>query len=410
MFTFLLRTTTCVVALLPVLAHAAPLTLDQAVERAVQRSEATRSAKAGVSSAAETARAAGQLPDPMLGVGVENLPVTGADRFSTTRESMTMKRLSLGQEWVSAQKRQLRTDAARALVSREVANVGLMLAETRLQTALAFIDRYYAGEALKLAVQAEAHAREAAVTGRARISTAGASGADVLGLTAAQGASADDTLDALQQVASASVTLARWTGVGESELAPPPAFVGLSEQTWIEAHPLVIATRREIPVAQREAASVAANRQPNWTWELSYGQRTGYSDLVSFGVRIPLSVAPAERQDRETASTLALVEKAEAEAAEASRVAAAEYQELTSTAQRLKARISAYEAAVIAPAVQRTAVALAALAGNQASLSAVFEARHFELEARRKLLVLTRDLSKVRAQLVFKPLRAEDLQ
>ena len=155
---------------------------------------------------------------------------------------------------------------------------------------------------------------------------------------------------------------------------------------------------------------MAANRRPNWTWEVSYGQRTGYSDLLSFGVRIPLPVAPAERQDRETASKLALVEKAVAEAAEASRAAAAEYQELTSTGQRLEDRISAYETAVIAPAVQRTAAARAALAGNQASLSAVFEARHFELEARRKLLALTRDLSKVRAQLVFKPLRAEDLQ
>lgn len=90
-------------AMLPLLAWAAPLTLDQAIERAVQRSEASRSAGASVASAAEAVRAAGQLPDPMLGVGLDNLPVSGGDRLSTSRESMTMKRLSFAQEWVPLQ-------------------------------------------------------------------------------------------------------------------------------------------------------------------------------------------------------------------------------------------------------------------------------------------------------------------
>ncbi|KAB2887347.1 MAG: heavy metal RND transporter, partial [Burkholderiaceae bacterium] len=45
--------------------------------------------------AADTARkAAGTLPDPKLSVGIENLPVSGMDRWSLTRESMTMQRLA----------------------------------------------------------------------------------------------------------------------------------------------------------------------------------------------------------------------------------------------------------------------------------------------------------------------------
>jgi cobalt-zinc-cadmium efflux system outer membrane protein len=40
-------------------------------------------------SAVETARAAGRLPDPTLNVGVDNLPVTGSERLSTMRDSMT---------------------------------------------------------------------------------------------------------------------------------------------------------------------------------------------------------------------------------------------------------------------------------------------------------------------------------
>jgi len=102
-------------ALLPALAVAAPLSFDQALSLAVQRSEAARAGRASALSATESSRAAGQLPDPMLGVGIENLPVTGADRFSTTRESMTMKRVGISQEWLSRDKRVARQAAADAV-------------------------------------------------------------------------------------------------------------------------------------------------------------------------------------------------------------------------------------------------------------------------------------------------------
>ena len=76
---------------------------------------------------------------------------------------------------------------------------------------------------------------------------------------------------------------------------------------------------------------------------MSYGQRTGYSDMVSFGVSIPLPVAPAQRQDRETAAKLALVDKAEAELGRSRRAPpTAEYRALASDAQRLQERIERY--------------------------------------------------------------------
>jgi hypothetical protein len=71
-------------ALLPIAAGSASLSLESALDLAVQRSEAAHAGRAGQLSASETARAAGRLPDPTLNVGVENLPVTGPDRLSTT--------------------------------------------------------------------------------------------------------------------------------------------------------------------------------------------------------------------------------------------------------------------------------------------------------------------------------------
>jgi outer membrane protein TolC len=410
MSSLFLRGVALAAAMLPVLATADPLTLGQALERAQQRSEAVRSARAGVSSATEAARAAGQLPDPMLGVSLENLPVTGPDRFSTTRESMTMKRLALAQEWVPAEKRRLRTAAAQALVAREAAAAAASAADTRLQTALAFIDAFYAAQVQKLSTVGEGQAREATETARARLSSGTTGAQDVLALSSAQGLAADEAAEARQQVASALVNLARWIGPGVVELAAPDLADALAEQAYVDAHPLVVAKARDIAVARNEAASTAANRRPNWTWEVAYGQRSGFSDLLTVGVTIPLPIAADARQDREAASKLALADKAEAELAEATRTAQAEYRALVSDAQRLQERIRAYESAVLAPASQRTATARAGLAASQGSLPMVFEARRAEIEARRKLLALHRDLLKVRAQLEFKPVKPEELQ
>jgi cobalt-zinc-cadmium efflux system outer membrane protein len=127
--------------------------------------------------------------------------------------------------------------------------------------------------------------------------------------------------------------------------------------------------------------------------------------MVSVGVSIPFPVAPAARQDRETASKLALAGKAEAELAEATRSATADYLSLASDVQRLQERISRYTSSVLAPAQQRTAAATAAYRSNQTALMVLFEARHAEVDVQRKLLALQRDLAKRRAQMAYRPIQ-----
>lgn len=401
MFTHDLRAAALAAALLPTWGIAAPLTLDQAMELAAQRSASMRAAQAGASSAAEAGRAAGQLPDPMLTVGVENLPVTGADRF-TTRDAMTMKRVGLSQEWLSPDKRAARQAAAQALADREATLASIAAAEARLQTALAFIDAHYATEALRLATLTAHHVHEELEAAKARLSSAAASSQEVLALTSAHGVAEDESAEVRQTQGAARVALQRWVGMPADELAAPIVAQELGEATFVAHHPAVLAAQRDVDIARREASVAQANRRPNWTWEVSYGQRTGYPDMVSVGVSIPLQLAPSQRQDRETAARLALVDKAEALLAEATRVATAEHQALTSDATRLAERIERYRASVVAPAQQRTAAALAGYRSNQTALMALFEARHAEVEVQRKLLTLQRDLAKTQAQLAFK--------
>ena len=402
-----LRTAVLAATLLPCLAEAAALSFETALALAVQRSEAARAGRAGVLSATEASRAAGQLPDPVLRVGVDNLPATGADRFSTTRDSMTMKRIGISQEWLSPEKRAARQAAAEASIEREAVQAQAAIADTRLQTALAYVDAFYAGETLRLTVLVEHHAHEEFEAARARLSSATGSSQDVLSLTGAKGRSEDESAEVRQQQNAARLALQRWVGLMPDDLAPTPVAPLPTEEAYVARHPSVAALQRDLALAKQAAAVAGTHRKPNWTWELAYGQRTGYSDMVSFGVSIPLPIAPGERQDREIAAKLALIDKVEADLAEATRAAAAEYRTLGSDAQRLQQRIERYRAGVVIPAGQRTAAATAAYRSNQGSLLALFEARHAEVEAQRKLLTLQRELAKTQAQLAFRPLSSE---
>ncbi|MDX4954721.1 TolC family protein [Delftia acidovorans] len=396
--------------LLPHLSIAASLSLDEALRLATLRSETTRAARAGALSAKEAAHSAAQLPDPTLRVGIDNLPATGPDRFRTTRDSMTMKRIGISQEWLSADKRAARQAAADASVSRETLLVQAAAADTRRQTALAYVDAFYASESLKLARLMEHHAHEELEAARARLSSATGSSQEVLALSSARGTSEDETADALQQQGATGVAFQRWVGVLPDELQPPGAIALPSEEAYLASHPSVAAVQRDLEVARRTAAVTASDRTPNWTWEIAYGQRTGYGDMVSVGVSIPLPVAPGEKQDRNTAAQLALVEKAEADLAEAIRAATAEHRSLRNDAQRLEQRIERYRSGVVVPASQRTAAATGSYSSGQGSLVALFEARHAEVEAQRKLLVLQRDLARTQVQLAFRPLTAEVAQ
>lgn len=398
----LLRAVAMAAASLPVLALAVPLTLDQALNLAVQRSEAARSARAGVASAAEAARAAGQLPDPVLRAGVDNLPISGSDRLST-RDSMTMKRIGIGQEWLSAEKRSVRQAAADAMVGRETAAVLVTAADVRLQTGLAYLDAYFAGEALKLTTQTEHHAHEELEAARARLSSASSTSQEVLALTSARGVAEDESAELRQQQSAARAALERWVGAPVDDLAAPLSSALPTEQTYVAGHPAVLAAQRDVELTRKEADLARVNRTPNWSWEVSYGQRAGYPDMVSFGVSVPLTVAPAQRQDRDIASKLAMADRAEAILAEANRMATGEYRALASDAKRLAQRVERYRASVVVPAQQRTTAALAGYRSNQVPLMTLFEARHMEVEVQRKLLTLQRDLAKSQAQLALKP-------
>ena len=395
-------------ALLPLPASAAPLTLQAALDLAVQRSEAARAARASVLSASEAARAAAQLPDPTLRAGIENLPVTGADRFSTTADSMTMKRIGISQEWLSRDKREARQAAADAVVGKEAVQAQIAAADARLQTALAYLDAFYAGEALQLTTLMEHHAHEEFEAARGRLASATGGSEEVLKLAAARGMAEDESAELRQQRSAAGVALERWVGMPADELdAGRPACPCLHESEYVSADPMVVSLQREIDVARGAAAVAASNRKPNWTWEVSYGQRTGYSDMVSFGVSIPIAGRARRASgpgDGRQARAGRARRKLNSQRPRARRPR--EYRALLSDVQRLAGAnlaLPRFGARARAATHGERHCGVPLQSGEPDGL---FEARHAEVDVQRKLLALQRDLAKRQAQLAYRPIQA----
>ena len=104
-----------IAVLLPVLGVStaqaqATLTLDDAQRVAVERSRQIAAQDAAIAASREMAVAARRLPDPVATIGVNNLPVDGPDRFSLTRDFMTMRSVGVMQEFTREAKRDARAE------------------------------------------------------------------------------------------------------------------------------------------------------------------------------------------------------------------------------------------------------------------------------------------------------------
>ena len=82
-----------------------PLSLEAAVDRALEIAPQVGVRSANFDAMQALAVSAGRLPDPELVVGIDNLPVTGADAYSRTRDFMTMRKVGVMQEFPAASKR-----------------------------------------------------------------------------------------------------------------------------------------------------------------------------------------------------------------------------------------------------------------------------------------------------------------
>ncbi|WP_244125088.1 TolC family protein [Burkholderia gladioli] len=386
-----------------------PFTLEAALQSAAERSAAMQAAQASVRASGEAAVKAGQLPDPTLKAGVDNLPVTGGQRYTIGQDFMTMRRIGIEQQWVSRDKRRLRTALADQRTGRERAGYLMELATVRQQTATAWLDAAYAKAALALREQLAARMDEELAATRAAYRGGAKAGgaADVVAAQALQAQARDQVLAARQALQSALIALSRWTArpVGDVAGAPPApeSYVSsLPPEALRLAQPTLIAASDDIAVAEADTAVATSERKPDWTWEIAYQQRGGaYSNMVSIGVSIPLPINRRDRQDRDVAEKAELASKARLGYEDTERQVEADIRNDSAVLSSGRERIAELRAALLPAAAQRVQLADAAYRAGTGSLADSFAARRAQLDAELQVLDLQREVSRTWARLEY---------
>jgi outer membrane protein TolC len=384
------------------------LTLDKALALAQLRSRLLAGQDAAAAAAREMALAAGQLPDPTLKAGVNNLPLDGADRFSLTRDFMTMRSVGVMQEFTRHDKRKARS--ARFEREAGVAEAGraVALANLRRDTAVAWLDRHYQERMRELLQLQRAEAALQVEAADAAYRGGRGPQADVFASRSAVALIDDRILQMDIQVATASTKLARWVGPdAAATLAPPPDLAKTPLQsgdleTHVEHHPQVLLMASQEAVARAEADVARSNKQSDWSVELMVSQRgSAYSNMVSLNVSVPLQWDQKNRQDREVSARLALAEQIRAQRDELTREHVAEARSWLQQWQGSRGRLAQYDSSLIPLAAERTQASIAAYRGGSGALAAVLEARRMEIDLRMERLRLEMETAGLWAQLEY---------
>jgi len=389
------------------LAADAPLTLAEAQRRAVDRSQQIVAQDAGVAAARDMAIAAGQLPDPVATLAINNLPVDGPDAWSTNRDFMTMRSIGLMQEWTREEKRRARAERFEREADKGVAERQARVAAIQRDTALAWLDRYYAEAQVSVFAEQRRRARTEIDAAETAYRSGHGTLADVLGARSALAVMDDRASELDRRVATARTALARWTGDAADRLADRPAIDVLpwdaqALDAELEHHPQLAALARAEDVAAADVRVAQANKKADWSVQVMYSLRgSAYSNMISVGVSVPLQWDAAQRQDREVAAKLALLDQARAEREEMGRAHAAEVRAMLTEWESGRERIARYARELLPLATARTEALQSAYRGGRSSLADVLAAYRAEIDVRLQALQIEADTARFWAQLGF---------
>ena len=384
------------------------LTLADAQRLAVERSRLVSAQESALVAAQQMAVAAGQLPDPVVTVGLDSWPVDGAHRFSVGGDDFTMGRVGISQEFTRAGKRKLRAERFDREGDATVAEKAAVIASIQRDTALAWLDRHYAEVMAALIAESkkittlELRATEGAYRG------GGAAQVDVIAARAAL-AELDDRASGIdQRLTTAKSALERWIGDGAAlPLADAPSLEAIRVGTnmlemELSHHPEISVLNSREALAWTDARLAEADKHADWSVALDYAQRgAGFSDFVSVSVSIPLQWDQANRQSREVAAKLALAEQAGAERDETLRREVGEVHAQVLAWQSGRERLVRFAREIIPLAQARSEATLAAYAAGKSSSNDVLRARRDEIDARLRALELESNTARLWAQLNF---------
>jgi len=290
---------TAVVVTNPVPARAdTPLTLAEAEDLALAAEPGQKALEAQAAALDERAVVAGELPDPMLRLGLNNYPIESGG-FST--EGMTQGALGYRQEFPAGDTRSLSFEKFSLLSDQMTENAGARGRTVRTATQNSWLELYFLGRADELIRETRPFFSDLAEITRSLYSVGRKNQQDVLRAELELSRLDDRLIDIERRRARARAALAEWIGPAADRpiatnfprWATLPGLADLKQ--GLLQHPALLAAEAQIGASEAGVKIADERSKPNWALDIGYGYREGYlpsgeprSDMVTVGVTVGL--------------------------------------------------------------------------------------------------------------------------
>jgi outer membrane protein TolC len=290
---------TATVVTLPVFAQQGiPLTLAEAEDLALVAEPGQQAMQAKAAALKERAVVAGELPDPMLRVGLNNFPIESGG-FRT--EGMTNVAIGLQQAFPAGKTRSFEARQFDLLAAEMNDNADARSRSVLNAVRNSWLEFYYWNRAHRLVAESRPFFDDLATVTRSLYSVGRKSQQDVLRAELELSRLQDRLIDIERQRSRAQAALSEW--IGRDAMRP----LALKLPSWdrlpsleflreaLPEHPALRAADSQIQARSAGVDLAQQRSKPGWALELGYSYREGFlpngeprSDFVSLGVSVDL--------------------------------------------------------------------------------------------------------------------------
>lgn len=390
---------------------AAGLTLEAAEALALEDDPGVRRIESSRLALEELSVAAGQLPDPMVKMGVMSLPT---DSFQLGQEAMTQVQVGVVQKFPRGNSREL---SARQ-IGQKSEGLDAAARDQRLQIELAVREQFFEvlkqKELARINHEAIAAFGEVSEVTRDYYSTGRVQQQDVL-QAAVELARVEDraTRIALDEE-RARTRLATWIGeaaFGEFDTSWPGMTANLdpaSLEEGLTEHPRILALQKHVNAAETGVELARQRYKPEFGVDLTYGGRGGNNpdgssrtDLLSLMVVLDVPLFTKNRQDRVVAAQVAESSAAHFARDDVLRRMRSEIDFHLATQQRQRERIEIFETTLLPEAEFSSEASMNAYSASIADLTQLLRSRITEFNLQLDFARLQAEILKTQARLRY---------
>lgn len=291
-----------------------PLTLAEAEDLALRQEPGLSEFQAKADALEEHAVAAGQLPDPVLRVGLANFPIESG---GFTTEGMTQGQLGVRQAFPPGKTRSLSTQQFQSLSREMDRNADARARDVLTSVRTAWLDAYYWERAHAILAESRPYFDDLVTVTRSLYGVGKKDQQDVLRAEVELSRLDDRLIDIDRERRAARAALSQWIGAESGRVLANtlPAWNHVPEEQLLRdelaRHPALLAADAQIN-ARDAGVQIAEERfKPGWAVDLGYGYRDGVlpngsprSDFVSVSVTVDLPLFRKNRQDRKLGAAL----------------------------------------------------------------------------------------------------------